>query len=250
MDTTSSVKPKCHVCGILENLKSCARCHNTWYCGREHQRSDWKKHKVVCKSKTPTNQTTNKMAEEITKETGKLQIAKQPTNPQWAAANSVTMETFGADELNEKDRKMGDNIWKSMQQHGLCMLDNFLPEEQAEQVLADVTRLYRLEDCFTDGEIVKQGSRLGPERVRGDRITWIDEDFKNCEAIQLVTKKLDKMIQLCSNLGGCNIVSRTKPMLACYPGSGTCYKRHVDNPAQDGRCITCLYYLNKNWNAK
>lgn len=36
-------------------------------------------------------------------------------------------------------------------------------------------------------------------------------------------------------------------MVACYPSLGTHYKKHVDNPNKDGRCITATYYINPNW---
>merc|ERR1719500_2336724 len=36
-------------------------------------------------------------------------------------------------------------------------------------------------------------------------------------------------------------------MIACYPGQGTHYVKHIDNPNKDGRCITAIYYLNQGW---
>ena len=36
-------------------------------------------------------------------------------------------------------------------------------------------------------------------------------------------------------------------MVACYPGRKNRYVKHVDNPNGDGRCITAIYYINRNW---
>ena len=32
------------------DVKSCAACHQTWYCGKECQRADWPNHKQWCRS--------------------------------------------------------------------------------------------------------------------------------------------------------------------------------------------------------
>lgn len=42
--------PKCHICCSSENLRRCSNCKAAFYCSREHQQSDWRNHKMECKS--------------------------------------------------------------------------------------------------------------------------------------------------------------------------------------------------------
>jgi len=43
---------ECIVCGVKEDLKKCARCRIVYYCCKEHQTTDWKRHKMECQKDT------------------------------------------------------------------------------------------------------------------------------------------------------------------------------------------------------
>ena len=47
-DEMRSEAKNCKVCGKLEGIKRCARCKAVVYCGIEHQKADWKTHKMFC----------------------------------------------------------------------------------------------------------------------------------------------------------------------------------------------------------
>lgn len=47
IEELASGPPKCAVCGDQAS-KRCSRCCNEWYCGRECQVRQWKKHKPAC----------------------------------------------------------------------------------------------------------------------------------------------------------------------------------------------------------
>ncbi|XP_061467607.1 prolyl hydroxylase EGLN3 isoform X2 [Rhineura floridana] len=136
-----------------------------------------------------------------------------------------------------------------MNAYGLCIVDHFLGARMAEKIFQEVLALH-LSDKFQDGALASQKSGCS-KAIRGDKILWVEGSEPGCENIGYLLKRMDKLIMYGDGkLGHYKIRGRHKAMVACYPGNGTGYVRHVDNPNGDGRCITCIYYLNKNWDSK
>eukprot|EP00055_Hartaetosiga_balthica_P014954 m.85288 g.85288 ORF g.85288 m.85288 type:complete len:411 (-) comp8737_c0_seq2:185-1417(-) len=77
-----------------------------------------------------------------------------------------------------------------------------------------------------------------------------NEKVQNCwngNGLQKFSKKMGTIVQLMASLIPelKHITTRSKAMVTCYPGQGTRYVRHVDNPHKNGRKLTVLYYLNE-----
>ncbi|XP_028844511.1 egl nine homolog 1 isoform X2 [Denticeps clupeoides] len=149
-------------------------------------------------------------------------------------------------ELRELQELAARVVVPRMRQHGFCVLDGFLGEQTGSGVLAEVRALHR-SGTFTDGQLVSQRSDSS-KSIRGDEITWVEGWEPGCGHVRVLLRRMDDLVRHCDGkLGEYRINLRTKAMVACYPGKQTGYVRHVDNPNGDGRCITCIYYLNKNW---
>uniref|UniRef100_UPI003AADADDF egl nine homolog 1 isoform X3 n=1 Tax=Centroberyx gerrardi TaxID=166262 RepID=UPI003AADADDF len=231
----------CELCGKMENLLKCGRCRNSFYCSKEHQKQHWKKHKLICK------------------EADKAQVSKQKPEPKQPSGDGKTDEKSGEDGSNNaksngqtrsSPQKLAmEYIVPCMNKHGICVVDNFLGAETGMCILEDVKALHKT-GKFTDGQLVSQKSDSTKD-IRGDKITWIEGREPGCEKIRFLMSRMDDLVRHCNGkLGNYTINGRTKAMVACYPGNGTGYVRHVDNPNGDGRCVTCIYYLNKDWDAK
>lgn len=142
-----------------------------------------------------------------------------------------------------------DYIAPCLNYYGICVKDHFLGEELGSRILTDVEMLNR-SGKFRDGQLVSQRT-IPSKNIRGDQIAWVEGKEPGCENIGILLSRIDELIMHCANkLGSYIINGRTKAMVACYPGNGTGYVRHVDNPNRDGRCITCIYYLNRDWDVK
>ncbi|XP_020834938.1 prolyl hydroxylase EGLN2 isoform X2 [Phascolarctos cinereus] len=184
-----------------------------------------------------------------------------PGKRRWAEEGSETPVQREA-VVSAAERLAVDYIVPCMRCYGICVKDGFLGAALGSRVLAEVEALNR-DGRFRDGQLVSQ--RAIPSRsIRGDQIAWVEGREPGCESIGALMAHVDEVILHCAGrLGSYIINGRTKEppdgpaplclpqaMVACYPGNGLGYVRHVDNPHGDGRCITCIYYLNQNWDIK
>uniref|UniRef100_H0XNR2 hypoxia-inducible factor-proline dioxygenase n=1 Tax=Otolemur garnettii TaxID=30611 RepID=H0XNR2_OTOGA len=295
----------CELCGKMENLLRCSRCRSSFYCCKEHQRQDWKKHKLVCQGSEAGAREAKKAvalrdgaaassaARDAAKAKAKPAADTAAAAPPPRAAPGSQGPTAAAEAEPGKEEPLarpslcqekanlcppsyapGDGlshggglrpngqtkplpalklaleyIVPCMNKHGICVVDDFLGKETGQQIGDEVRALHDT-GKFTDGQLVSQKSDSSKD-IRGDKITWIEGKEPGCETIGLLMSSMDDLIRHCNGkLGNYKINGRTKAMVACYPGNGTGYVRHVDNPNGDGRCVTCIYYLNKDWDAK
>ncbi|XP_059389419.1 prolyl hydroxylase EGLN2 [Carassius carassius] len=142
-------------------------------------------------------------------------------------------------------------IVSCMKFYGICVKDGFLGDRLGSKVLEEVETLNH-SGKFRGGQLVSQ-KNIPSKNIRGDQIAWVEGNEPGCENIGTLMAHFDEAIMRSAangQLGNYVINGRTKAMVACYPGNGAGYVRHVDNPNGDGRCITCIYYLNKDWDAK
>ncbi|XP_030627823.1 prolyl hydroxylase EGLN3 isoform X2 [Chanos chanos] len=143
-----------------------------------------------------------------------------------------------------------DQVVPSLLDKGFFYVDNFLGELVGQLVLDQVKDMHH-SGLLNDGQLAGRLSGVSKRHIRGDKITWVCGTERGTEAVNFLLTLVDKLISLCiGRLGKSVIRERSKAMVACYPGNGAGYVKHVDNPNGDGRCVTCIYYLNKNWNAK
>lgn len=160
-----------------------------------------------------------------------------------------------ADLEQESLEEACNSLIRDMNEYGVCVLDNFLGQERGLKVLHEVTSMYS-SGVFKDGQLVSNRGGKNMRHIRGDKIVWIGGGEPGCNNIGYLINRVDAIITNCKRminngkLGRYNIRERTKAMVACYPGHGSHYVKHVDNPNKDGRCITAIYYLNLNWDVR
>ncbi|XP_051532145.1 egl nine homolog 1-like isoform X2 [Myxocyprinus asiaticus] len=225
----------CELCGKMENLMKCGRCRSSFYCSKEHQRQDWKKHKRVCREADKPQTAGQCSATQCNTSEKPKQCNTSQSDSSLVTSAGEGMRDFiksatGSDTVSDT-KPPGDGVSNSskpngqtryppqklatdyivpcMNKHGICVLDNFLGDETGRGILEDVRALY-LTGGFTDGQLVSQRSDSSKD-IRGDKITWVEGKEPGCERIAFLMSRMDDLIRHCNgNLGDYRINGRTK----------------------------------------
>ncbi|XP_039890329.1 egl nine homolog 1 isoform X2 [Simochromis diagramma] len=215
----------CELCGRFDNLLKCGRCRSSFYCSKEHQKQDWKKHKLICKEadkpqppaqkpeQAPPpgdDEAPEKCREEQSSEQADIANTKA-LRIEVRAGHDMSDSTAtpnGQSSLSPQKLAM-ECIVPCMNKHGICVVDGFVGAEIGLDILENVKALYET-GKFTDGQLVSQKSDSTKD-IRGDKITWIDGKEPRCEKIQYLMNRMDDLIRHCNGkLGNYAINGRTK----------------------------------------
>lgn len=236
MANSSNIQKRCAYCHCVPTkevkLQWCGACRSVAYCNREHQKADWKTHKPLCCPKKKQTFKIDAMA------TVTRSVFPQPVQPENKTLECISK--FICSRLIEKD---------------YCVIDNLYSEKEITEIISEVYCLRRsgvFKDAKLSGGITATDSsqKYTDKKTRDDELTWIEGNEPNVQHISNHMNHLDSIVNQSRKWLeelGYEVTTRSKAMVACYPKEAVGYRRHVDNPDSDGRCITALLYLNKDW---
>ncbi|XP_060797796.1 egl nine homolog 1-like isoform X5 [Neoarius graeffei] len=239
---TEQDRQYCELCGKMENLMKCGRCRSSFYCSKDHQKQDWKKHKQVCKQAennprlphTDSGQVCRnnqkKEPEPLQKEQKSKISEKSPRTcrahveperspavkqPEGECDPEQAADVFNGQMMMSPQQKLAtEYIGPCMNKHGICVVNNFLGDELGLGVLEEVHALY-ISGEFTDGQLVSQRSDSTKD-IRGDKIIWIEGKEPGCEKIAVLMSRMDDIVRHCNGkLGNYRINGRTKILQWC-----------------------------------
>ena len=144
-----------------------------------------------------------------------------------------------------------------------CVVDGLLGEAAAATLRREVQAVRAAGGLALSklaGGRTGKGLSYSHSAVRGDWVGWFDGDEQGHWAERSLSRYLQRVDTLMSQLAPlldaelAGVASRSKAMVAAYPGGGARYVRHCDNACLagegekcNGRRLTAILYLNPGW---
>ncbi|XP_038656449.1 egl nine homolog 1 isoform X1 [Scyliorhinus canicula] len=240
----------CGLCGKMEKLLLCGGCKRSFYCSKEHQKMDWKKHKQVCKEVTRRQGRTEDEDTRSASSNGNhppppaqhpapppaqhpappaqhpappaqppapASVNGQPAEKSEGAANLLSGAGIGSRSHWGPHGLSSGSSQKLVQEYIVpCMSKHgicVVDNFLGEEVGDSVLREVKelhQSGRFTDGQVVNQKGDSSRD-IRGDRITWVDGKESGCTQIGFLMNSMDDLIRHCNGkVGNYNINGRTK----------------------------------------
>lgn len=89
----------CTVCGLDDQLLRCSRCKLVYYCSKEHQRLDWKKHKISCCQLKTTSADDNGSPTTVTNGGNERNYVNTVANSSETTTTTITYEGSSENEI-------------------------------------------------------------------------------------------------------------------------------------------------------
>lgn len=168
-----SLFQSCVVCGSNNNLQRCSRCHIAYYCSRDHQKLDWKRHKIECLPINKVNTYIDQGSSETEILSSRIEALKPTKNQNYQEISSTNsnntlpctsdrvsnkniVKDFTEISLGSESAEIRDmfndqvyhehickNVIRDMNDYGVCVVDNFLGRKRGLAILEEVRGLYR-----------------------------------------------------------------------------------------------------------
>ena len=248
----------CALCKNYRPVFKCSRCKKTYYCGKHHQKMDWRSHKFSCgyRDSQEKNSLGLKKFEKI-KDKSEFQKNRGTffLLPSYLLVNLIILDKQQFQTID----KLSIRVVQNLKLVGFCVIDYIVESNVLDNISNEITSLYNNPGIFEFGTLSNKDERssidtVKDESIRNDRVTWLEEnDCWLYPNIFYAVKIMDGIAMSCSSsdiLRNFRIKGRSKLMLSCFPGNGSHYRRHIDSPANNGMRLTFEFHVNKNYKAE
>lgn len=151
----------------------------------------------------------------------------------------------------KEDIESMDTASRALNDVGLCVIDNFLPEAIARKINEETIDLHSTPGVFY--EALSFSCKRVFNRYRSDRICWISGREPSCKHLKILIDSLTQTITMLVQQNNLQeqeaiVTHKSHIQVSCNPANSFGYLKHVDNPDKNGRLITAIYYANENYN--
>jgi SM-20-related protein len=137
-----------------------------------------------------------------------------------------------------------DTIADGLAEQGFAVIDQFLSQQEVEEIL-NTTEFQSGLETFKKAGIGKKEHAQIQKGIRGDYIQWIDKEHAPAATTVYLTR-LNELVQFLNQSLFLSLKDY-EVHLTIYP-AGSFYKRHLDQFKQDDhRKISVICYLNNDW---